>query len=79
MGRFGVGTFWGLDVLGLGMFRGLGRFKAWDVCGQDVLEVGRFGVETFCSWDVLGLGRFIAGTLCIGAFLGCDILSWDVL
>ncbi len=38
-----------------------------------------FEVGTFCSWDVLDLGRFIVVTLCIGTFLGWDIVSWDVL
>jgi hypothetical protein len=31
LGRFIVGTFYGWDVLGLGMFWGLGHFGAWDI------------------------------------------------
>ncbi len=47
-------TFWGWDTflelghLGLGTFRGLGHFEAWDV-----LELGRLGLGRFGAWDVL--------------------------
>jgi hypothetical protein len=77
--HFGVWTFWDLGCLGALDVLKLGTFAVRTFWRWDVLGLRRFVAETFCSWDVLGLGRFIAGTLCIGAFLGCDILSWDVL
>jgi hypothetical protein len=57
LGRFGVGTFWGWDVLWLG------TFCSWDVMGLGCFRVGTLRIGTFCICNVFGLGRFVGALL----------------
>jgi hypothetical protein len=56
LGRFGVGTLYSWDVLGLGAFCGFGCFG-----DETFYSWGILGFGTFCGWNVFRLGLFVFG------------------